>query len=158
MSFSKQALIESGARLLQLVWVGSLLTIGYLAAPVLFQSLERQLAGQVAGQLFAVEAVIGLVCGPLLLLDLWLALRGRMLRHWRCWVLLLMLALVAVGYFVLQPMMQELKAAGITPGSDTAARFARLHGVSSILYLLTSLGGLALVVLPAAARARLRQE
>ena len=37
------------------LWVGGLLAIGYIAAPVLFASLgDRQLAGMIAGRLFAI--------------------------------------------------------------------------------------------------------
>ena len=36
------------------LWVGGMWAIGYMAAPVLFASLgDRQLAGMVAGKLFA---------------------------------------------------------------------------------------------------------
>ncbi|MEO6697586.1 MAG: hypothetical protein ABIN45_06265, partial [Gammaproteobacteria bacterium] len=54
-----------------------------------------------------------------------------------------------IGEFMLQPMMQALKAAtpqGFVPGSAEAARFGMLHGISSTLFLVTSLLGLALVV------------
>jgi hypothetical protein len=54
-------------RLLTVVWIGSLLTIGYAVAPVLFTSLDRVTAGAVAAQLFRIEGVIGVVCGVLLL-------------------------------------------------------------------------------------------
>ena len=54
-------------RLLTVFWVGSLLTIGYVVAPVLFASLERISAGAVAAQLFHIEGLMGVVCGVLLL-------------------------------------------------------------------------------------------
>ncbi|RDS97782.1 DUF4149 domain-containing protein, partial [Burkholderia contaminans] len=54
-------------RLLSAVWVGSLLTIGYAVAPVLFKTLERMTAGSVAAKLFRIEAILGVVCGVLLL-------------------------------------------------------------------------------------------
>ena len=54
-------------RLLTVVWVGSLLTIGYAVAPVLFTSLDRSMAGAVAAQLFRIEGLLGVVCGVLLL-------------------------------------------------------------------------------------------
>ena len=57
------------------------------------------------------------------------------------------LDLVAERYAVaITPVMQELKAAGLVPGSDEAAQFGRLHGISSILYLITSLLGLYVVL------------
>ena len=143
-----QQYFVSGARLAQTVWVGALLTVGYLVAPVLFHSLDKQVAGQVAGQLFYSVAIIGLICGPLMLLQQW-SLRGKAaLRHWRPWVILAMLLLVIVGVAALQPAMQELKIQGLAPGSEQAASFGKLHGISSILYLCTSVMGLALVILP----------
>ena len=57
-----------------------------------------------------------------------------------------MLVLVAVGAFVIQPQMVALKATGIGPGTEQAAQFGRLHGISSVMYLINSLLGLALVV------------
>ena len=42
------------------LWVGGMWAIGYLAAPVLFASLgDRQLAGMVAGKLFALIGWVG---------------------------------------------------------------------------------------------------
>ena len=43
------------------LWVGGMWAIGYLVAPVLFSSLgDRQLAGMVAGKLFALIGWFGL--------------------------------------------------------------------------------------------------
>lgn len=136
-----------GERLLLTIWVGSLWAIGYIAVPVLFHSLEdRQLAGNVAGEMFTVVYLIGLIAGPLLLVGLWLRTVSVM-REWRFWATAAMLAFVAVGLFVLQPMMQALKAQGeLIKGGELAAQFAQLHGISSTMYLATSLLGLVLVV------------
>ena len=59
-----------------------------------------------------------------------------------------MLVLVAIGQFDLQPMMAELKAQGLVEGSVAAANFGKLHGVSSILFMITSIAGLILVIKP----------
>ncbi len=134
-------------RILLTLWVGGLWAIGYLAVPVLFYSLnDRRLAGEVAGQMFGVLGLVGLVCGTLLLVRA-IYLAGRKWSSaWRVWSLVAMLVLVAISGFVLQPMMQEIKATGLLPGSAEAARFGQLHGAASIMYLITSLLGLALVV------------
>lgn len=128
------------------LWIGSMWFVGYVAAPVLFSALEsRQLAGMVAGHLFAAEHYLGLVCGGLLLPGAILCGWRVQTRNYRLWVLLLMLLLICVGQFVLQPLMAEAKAAGLEPGSASAARFGMLHGISASLYLVTSLLGLLLV-------------
>lgn len=145
-------------RLLTVVWVGSLLTIGYAVAPVLFTSLDRMTAGAVAAQLFRIEGVIGVVCGVLLL-----ALCNVLVRRggeaYRClrWLIAGMLVCVLVGYFALQPFMNALRIAAQEAGTDVghsvyASRFGMLHGVSSVFYLIESLLGIVLVwKLPAGA-------
>jgi hypothetical protein len=62
-------------------------------------------------------------------------------------LLLLMLLLVVIGEFVLQPQMAALKAEGIIEGSGAAARFGVLHGIASLLYLINSLTGIVLLVM-----------
>ncbi len=127
-------------------WVGGLWIAGYVVAPSLFASMEdRQLAGRMAGQIFQLVSYIGLVVGAGLLLSLIIQEGGRWLRDSRARIVLLMLVLVALGVGVLVPMMHELKLIGITPGSEQAAQFARLHGAASILHLINSLLGLWLV-------------
>ena len=140
-------------RVLLSLWVGGLWAIGYLAVPILFATLEdRMLAGMLAGKMFSAMSFIGLGAGMALLL-MALMTSARPLSQWRVRLLLLMLVIVAVGEFVLQPMMAGLKVEGLVEGSETAARFAMLHGVASILYLINSLSGLALLILYARIRA-----
>ena len=138
-------------RLLTVVWVGSLLTIGYAVAPVLFTSLDRTTAGAVAAQLFRIEGVLGAVCGILLLGLANLVIRrgGNAYRRLR-WLVAGMLVCVLVGYFALQPFMNAMRVAALEAGSDVghsvyATRFGILHGVSSLFYLIESLLGLGLV-------------
>ncbi|MFZ5594387.1 MAG: DUF4149 domain-containing protein [Pseudomonadota bacterium] len=140
-------MVSISERILLTLWVGGLWAIGYLAVPVLFHALDdRQLAGELAGRMFGILSIVGLMCGVLLLIGALYRAGARWQRAWRVWVLLAMLVLVATGFFVLQPMMQDLKAQGLVEGSAQAAKFGRLHGISSIMYLVTSLLGLALVI------------
>jgi hypothetical protein len=147
-------------RLLTVVWVGSLLTIGYAVAPVLFMSLDRMSAGAVAAQLFRIQGWVGAVCGILLLvLANVLVRRGDEAYRRIRWLIAGMLVCVLVGYFALQPFMNAMRVAALEAGSDVghsayATRFGILHGVSSLFYLIESLLGLALVwKLPAGAGA-----
>ena len=138
-------------RLLTVIWVGSLLTIGYAVAPTLFATLDRITAGAVAAQLFRIEAVIGVSCGALLLaLGNLLVRRGQAAYRRPRWLLAGMLVCVLIGYFALQPFMNAMRIAALNAGTDVghsayAARFGMLHGVSSLLYLIESLLGIALV-------------
>ncbi|KVL85661.1 DUF4149 domain-containing protein [Burkholderia stagnalis] len=138
-------------RLLSAVWVGSLLTIGYAVAPVLFNSLERMTAGSVAAQLFRIEAILGAVCGVLLLVLSNQQVRRGCDEYRRVrWILAAMVGCVLVGYFALQPFMNALRMAAMEAGTDIAhsayaSRFGMLHGVSSLFYLVESVLGLMLI-------------
>lgn len=132
-----------GERVLLTLWVGGLWAIGYIAAPSLFATLDdRQLAGMLAGQMFHIISYVGLICGILLLISV----IKRLGLQWRAWVLVVMLLLVAIGEFVLQPMMESLKLQGLVEGSDVKKQFGMLHGVASMTYLIESLLGLVLVI------------
>lgn len=135
-----------GSRVLLTLWVGGMWTVGFIVAPTLFAMLEdnRMLAGSLAGKLFTTMSYIGLVCGTLLLIAVIVQYGKALLRQWRAWVLLLMLVIICIGEFVLQPLMAQLREAGLQ--GDNAAAFGRLHGVSSVLFLFNSLAGLVLVI------------
>ena len=119
------------------VWLGSLWTVGYLVAPVLFATIpDRALAGLVAGRLFGLVAWIGLGCGVLSL--------GFALRGWRRGasfavplIIAGMLLLGVIGEFGLQAAMAALKA----DGASGSPAFARLHGIAASLYLVESVLG-----------------
>jgi len=132
------------------LWVGSLWAIGGIAAPTLFSVLsDKQLAGMLAGKLFTIVAYVGIVCGVYLLIFR-LASEGTCaFKQWFFWIVAAMLVLTLIGHFGIQPIIQHLKVQGGTAEvmqSVVASRFARWHGIASILYLIQSLLGLALVL------------
>lgn len=133
------------------IWLGSLVGIGYIAAPVLFSQLaDRSLAGNLAGAMFSAEAWLGMVCGAYLLLYLAITHGARSLRYSVFWIALLMLAVTLLSHFGIQPLMAQLKLEALPqPVMESAlsGRFALWHSVSSGLYLLQTLLGIALVVL-----------
>lgn len=145
------ARIVPGARvLLVTLWVGSLWTVGYLAAPTLFTTLaDRTLAGSIAASLFRVEAWVSVICGLSLLLLL-LADRGFAKRRDCIVLVVLMLVCLSVGYFGLQPFMAALRETAVDNGGvmpeAARARFGMLHGVSSLIYLIQSCLGALLVL------------
>jgi uncharacterized membrane protein (UPF0136 family) len=136
--------------LLATAWVGITWGIGYVAAPTLFAHLERMQAGSMAGHMFRVEALVSLVAGVLLL---WLFARAAELdgrtRKQGLLLVAVMLGATLIGYYGLQPLMADLRAAAGPGGvmeSEAARRFGMLHGVSSLFYLLKSLAGVWLVL------------
>ena len=139
-------------------WVGGMLAIGYIAAPVLFAQLaDRTMAGNLAGAMFSVIAWVGLVCGTYLGLFILLRKGWRAILSGIFWIVVAMLALTAAGHFGIQPVLAELKSDALPRQVMESAmrdRFAAWHGVSSIVYLVQSLLGLALVLIQENGRQR----
>lgn len=133
------------------LWVGGLFATGYLAAPVLFSQIaDRSLAGAVAGAMFSVMAWVGLACGTYLLLYVLAGKGWRAVQSGVFWIVVLMLALTVAGHFGVQPILAQLKADALPRQVMESAlrdRFSTWHGVSSALYLVQSLLGIALVIL-----------
>ena len=133
------------------LWVGAMWGIGYIVAPVLFSRLgDRALAGLIAGKLFSLIAWVGIGCAIYLLLFRMVRSGTGVFRQGVFWIALLMLALVCAGEFGIQPVMAALKEEALPKQvmeSVLRDRFAAWHGVSSVLYIIQSLLGAALVVL-----------
>lgn len=131
------------------LWVGGLWAIGYLAAPVLFYQLDdRMLAGALAGRMFAWIGWVGIVCGAWLLLFRLSRFGAGALRQAFFWIALVMLALTLAQQFGIQPIIQQIKDQALPQDvmqSLFRDRFQTWHGVSSAVYLIESLLGLALV-------------
>ena len=131
------------------LWVGGLWAVGYLAAPTLFYSLDdRMLAGLLAGKMFGYIAWVGLVCGAWLLIFRLGRLGGAALKQGFFWIVLAMLLLSLAQQFGIQPILQQLKDQAMPKDvmeSLFRDRFAAWHGVSSAVYLIQTLLGLAAV-------------
>lgn len=134
------------------LWVGSLLTVGYLVAPAIFSTMtDRQAAGMVAGSIFRLEAYLSMiVCiGLMVLANL---LVNRSLHQFKIirWLLLAMLFCSVAAAFVFIPWMNALRDNALAQGmpvmlSPSAILFGRLHGASSILFMIQSVLGIFLV-------------
>ncbi len=134
------------------LWVGGLWAVGYLAAPTLFVELpeQRMVAGNLAGQMFAWMAWVGIGCAAYLVLFLVLRRGWRIFRSLVFWLVLMMLLLTLGGHFGIQPILVALKAEAWpreVMQSVARDRFAAWHGIASILYLVESIVGLLLVVM-----------
>lgn len=132
------------------LWVGGLWAVGYMAAPVLFASLgDRQLAGLVAGKLFALIGWVGLASAAWLVVFLIARWGAQVFRRGVFWLVVVMVLLTAASQFGIQPLMAQLKLDAMpreVMESVLRDRFATWHGVSSILYLVQSMLGWWLVM------------
>ena len=132
------------------LWIGAMWVVGYMVAPTLFSMLpDRRLAGNVAGQLFTLVAWIGIGSAAYLLMFLAMRLGWQAFRNGLFWLVLVLLLCTIAGQYGIQPLMAELKASAWPRefmNSMMRDRFSTWHGVSSVLYLLQSLLGIALVL------------
>lgn len=131
-------------------WVGGMWAIGYIAAPALFQSVpDKALAGMVAGKMFALTAYMGMACSVILLAYFFVKRGRQCLGLGVFWIVALMLLLILLGQFGIQPLLANLKELALPQyvmQSPYADRFRFWHGVSSILFLFQSVAGAILVL------------
>ncbi len=119
------------------LWAGCTLSVGAVAAPSLFAVLSRELAGQGAGRIFAVEARISLFVA----IVLFVLERQRVRKQEEqgsgngsamsaeLILVLVALFLTVLGQFALQPAMEAAKA-----GQPGRLSFGALHGISASLF------------------------
>ncbi|MFH0795136.1 MAG: DUF4149 domain-containing protein [bacterium] len=165
------ARLRFASYLLLLIWLGSLICVSFIVAPMVFDFFAypgnyvgsskvslaefenpRALAGSLVGSLLGIVNVIGLVAAPLLVaLELWRSsLRGSKLSACVC-VLIAMAILCYGNFFVLTPMIESVRGQmpavidRLNQSDPLRQRFGRLHGISVLLALLQILLGFAVV-------------
>jgi len=133
-----------GERILLTLWIGGMWITGYVVAPTLFSLLEdKSMAGTIAGQLFMIMNYIGMFSAVLLLIGHYNKVQQVFFKHWLTWVLLIMLAIILLGQYVLTPMMSELRSQEMT--DVIKGEFGRLHAFSSLSFFINSVLGLVIV-------------
>ena len=134
------------------LWVGSFICVGFLVVPVLFSSLgDRQVAGFVAANLFKIcaYASVGLSAFLMVMANHLVRRSFDTYRPLR-WILLGMLACAISEAFVIIPWMNSLRDQALFLGlsvreSSHAMLFGRLHHISSAIFFVQTILGLALV-------------
>lgn len=132
---------------LTVFWIGGLWGVGVLVAPVLFHSLDNATAGRIAGQLFRIMAWVGMVAGSYILLHMLWQEGFKALRSLDWWLIVLMLALTLLNHFLIFPILADLKAkvSAVAEGAFGGG-FQSWHTISSLIYLVQSVAGLAYCV------------
>jgi hypothetical protein len=142
--------LSAARRLVAALWAGSLWAVGYLVAPTLFASVNGTLAGEMVGRLLRSEAWLSIASAAVMLVLLRFApeLEARR-RRLLMMVVLGMLACTLVVYLGIQPVMAQLREAagpGGVRGSPQWTRFAILHGISQLVYVIESVLAAVLVI------------
>lgn len=149
------------ALLALVIWIGGLIALGAIAAPVSFDVTAarhlpepRMLAGALFGEMLRRFTLVSYAAGAIMLLSLVMRrILGPRPRHFgfRAGIVTLMLAASAYAGIVVASRIETLQhEIGAAPSSLPAAdprrvEFGTLHGLSTALQLVPLLGGLALL-------------
>ena len=120
-----------------MIWAVTTWVTGYVFAPLMFAKWPKIEAGLITGELLRMTYLIGLVCAIVLLIDYRVRYARQLLHHKSLWLTLVALFVVVIQYAVITPKMQTLKATMLNNPADMSA-FMQMHGVSQVLYLITS--------------------
>ncbi len=133
------SIVPIARRVILGLWVGSLWTVGYVAAPTLFAVLDdRRLAGEIAGQLFFAETWLSLICATLIVLPEFTGDNRRTIFRLDNILVMICVAFVAGAEWGVRPLMDASRLADGSSGTG----FAMWHGVAAGMYLWASLCGL----------------
>jgi uncharacterized membrane protein len=149
------------ALLALVVWIGGLIALGAIAAPVSFDVAAarqlpepRMLAGALFGEMLRRFTLVSYAAGAIMLLSLVIRrILGPRPRHFgfRAGIVTLMLGASAYAGIVVASRIDTLQhEIGVAPSSLPAGdprrvEFGTLHGLSTALQLVPLLGGLALL-------------
>ena len=134
--------------LLTSLWLGMQVMAGYVAAPILFERLGKQEAGNIAGVLFSINNYFGLLAW----IVAWLVVRSNQNRSFSDngkvapKFIILLLLLTASNQFLISPVIAAHKTGTANwLLSLLGGSFGMWHGISSIIYLVCSVLGLGLL-------------
>lgn len=125
------------------LWIGGMWIIGIVVTSILFASLDKTVAGMLAGKMFHAIGWIGIVAGSFLAIW-WIWIDGlRAFRGVALWLVLAMLLCTLINQFAIFPLIAEIKPAMSSAATGMfGGGLAQWHTISSLIYLLQSVLGL----------------
>lgn len=132
--------------ILQTLWVGGMWIVGVLVAPVLFRA-DHAHAGSLVGHILAAMGWVGIVCGIYLLIDVCWRQGFRAVQGAVFWLVFGMLLCTIVNQFSVFPLVSQFKAMASSAAQGLfGGGFSTWHAISTLIYLVQCLLGLALVL------------
>lgn len=125
------------AKIALMFWAIVTWATGYVFAPVMFAKFDKIQAGLNTGELLHATYVLSLLCALVLLIDFRVRFKQRLLHLTDLWLTLGALFIVMIQYVGISPKMVTLKQTMLSNPADASA-FMQWHGVSQVLYLITS--------------------
>lgn len=136
--------ISQFAKLAMTFWIGGTLTIGFIVVPLLFKSVDEISAATIAGQLFNINAYIGIISLMLALIHEGLSHRFTLFRLRKFWYIIAMLAILVINYFAIFPIIVELRSKLLDLANHViihSSSFNFWHSLSAILFIITCILG-----------------
>jgi hypothetical protein len=131
------------------LWVGGMWSM-FMVTTVLFNKIpSAYIAGKLAGDMFQFLNYFGFGAGLFILFIQFKAVGIGFLKSSVLWVILVMLILIMINYFGIQPIIEAIKVEALPKEvmeSVFADRFSTWHGIASIGYLIQCLLGLVLLI------------
>ena len=136
------------------LWTGGMALFTFIVTPVIFQSFDRDVAGEIVGKLFPGYFVYLLALTALALVVFFLLGAEQTSRTYRASLFLLVIGVIINAYvlFSLHPKTVQVKRQVPSferAAADTPARkeFRKLHAVSAVLNVTLLVDGIALLVM-----------
>lgn len=126
-------------------WIGGTLTIGCIIVPLLFKNLDEITAATLAGQIFNINAYVGMAALFFALIEVCADYKLLVFHVRRFWYVVIMEIILFVNYFAVFPIIVSIrsKLADVTNHVfHKSTEFSIWHSVSSILFLISCILGI----------------
>lgn len=126
-------------------WIGGTLTIGSIIVPLLFKNLDEITAATLAGQIFNINAYVGVVALFFALIEVCADYKLLVFHVRRFWYVVIMEIILFINYFAVFPIIVAIrsKLTDVTNHVfNKSTEFSVWHSVSSILFLISCILGI----------------
>ena len=137
------------SNLIMTYWIGGTLTIATVIIPLLFRNLDQITAANIAGQIFNINAYIGM-SAIVVAMNNTISLNERNLIYIRkFWYALSMECILAINYFAVFPIIVTLRSKLIDATNKVFLSnntFSMWHSLSTILFVLCCVFGILFII------------
>ncbi len=131
--------------LMLITWLGGIIFFSFIGAPAIFNTLSRDLAGQVVGAIFPKYWILGYAGSLILFCTFFLIARDHMTVMKPALIVLLLLIPLSFSHGLVvgkkaASIKKEIRETGDEAKAEVLRKsFGRVHGISSLLNIITLL-------------------
>ncbi len=137
------------SNILSVYWVGGTLTIATIIIPLLFRNLDQVTAANIAGQIFNINAYVGMAALVVVMLNTALINGRKFIYIRKFWYACIMELLLAINYFAIFPIIVTLRSKLIDVTNKVFLsnnEFSLWHSLSTSLFVLCCIFGVLLAI------------